>query len=790
MTEQIDIEKFPWVLLGKQPSKAELRAQRVPEAVQKIIHAHRHFSVKQVTRDTLKALLIQSGLLSRFAGPDQNAAHSKRFWSQSHAGKEDAHMGTATLQKALRHLCRSHEWGQVADLSHSDVFFVLLEQSTYREPPETESEKKALERHGILPMDTGEVHPDLTRGPPLHAGLFRSLAAFPKPRKSTTFPWHHQKVRGICAASAQRQTLAFDKYDTQWPLIINTFCTERNTNSGKSLPLGGVRLMHSVMLWARNKHFPGIGLIASRDSFQKCFYNKLGFRCIYTVDLPEKGAFKAKTLDCRSPANAHLCGEGMMYADLTDWDGRLPVQWPEEAVEDNYGSCGPNARGCLLCQNIGQKAEQSTCSSSSGVAEKAAKNKMYAERGSPLLHGPQESGGVESPMREFWDFEEKKSKYKPVVHKFPVGYEERGVIVPEPEFLDRATSEELQSFARTEKNAERLKKKLDKEEEGRQEEATHEGSPHAVERRMSPPPSPRPGSPVSKHAVTPSPPRRHSTPPRSPPPQQFNVKELIEENRRITERKKVHIDRQQLEFGKALAEMAAKAQEARRERQIREAKAAARRGGGHKETEDEIRRRNEEGVRNRDMERRRMEQLFEDRRRIIAQQIAEHEKEELRAKEVARQERSRKAYEAAQAQREHSEHLAAQQRPAREGIERARDEEFAASFAKRRASEAESQRLRMMTADPLWEGPVAEIVRLWKKKHEELSRILTPEEYEDYVRRERAEIRKMEAPVIEMIKEQRYREYDAEIAQEAKRAQEAKVAGVRDLNLKVGSEAK
>lgn len=238
----------------------------------------------------------------------------------------------------------------------------------------------------------------------------------------------------------------------------------------------------------------------------------------------------------------------MMYADLTDWDGRLPVQWPEDAVEDNYGSCGPNTRGCLLCQSIGRDGERSTCSKSGEAArqltedeKKAAKiKKMYAERAPPLLHEPKETGGVESPMREFWDFEEKKSKYKPLLN--PV---------------------------------------------------------------QKPP------------VVSESPPRRYS---------------------------------------------------------------------------------------------------------------------------------------------------------AREEVFR----EIEANFAKRRAAEAEARRIRMMMADPLWEGGVAETMRLYNKRKEELSRILTPEEFEEFERREKAETRRREAPVIERLREEGYQEAVRQRKEEE--AKEAKTA--------------
>lgn len=349
----VELANFPLALLGKR----DLDQSRLKGATQSqlnVLNAHKHFSVKRVSLSRLKTLLIQSGLLSRFAGHVQNdATYSRRF-------------GTASLKRALHHLCKSLNWQEEndeQDISHSDVFFVLLEESRYR-PTETELEKRAVERHGIVPRDNGGFPPELVgpRKEPLHHGLFKSLASFPEPHQEGEFPWNLQKVRGICAASTQRVPKNHRKYDTKWPLFINAFCIEGITDSGEFLPLAGARFMFVVMLWAQKHKFPGIAIFASAHSFRECFYAKLGFRCIYSKDLPNKGAFAAKTLGCKSPENAHLCDQGIMYADLTDWDGRLPIFWDSNELDNNYGSCGlGKSGGCLYCQQIDRQNERLPC---------------------------------------------------------------------------------------------------------------------------------------------------------------------------------------------------------------------------------------------------------------------------------------------------------------------------------------------------------------------------------------------------------------------------------------------
>lgn len=364
----VELAKFPLALLGKRDLHQSL-LKGATQSQLNVLNAHKHFSVKRVSLSRLKALLIQSGLLSRFAGHDQNDAYSRRYWVETKEGtitRTQVPFGTASLKRALHHLCKSLNWQEEndeQDISHSDVFFVLLEESRYR-PTETELEKRAVERHGIVPRDNGGFPPELV-GPgkePLHRGLFKSLASFPEPHQEGEFPWNLQKVRGICAASTQRVPKNHRKYDTKWPLFINAFCTEGITDSGESLPLAGARFMFVVMLWAQEHKFPGIAIFASAHSFRECFYAKLGFRCIYSKDLPNKGAFAAKTLGCKSPENAHLCGQGIMYADLTDWDGRLPIFWDSNEVDNNYGSCGlGKSGGCLYCQQIDRQNERLPC---------------------------------------------------------------------------------------------------------------------------------------------------------------------------------------------------------------------------------------------------------------------------------------------------------------------------------------------------------------------------------------------------------------------------------------------
>lgn len=347
--DKVNLSKFPFALLAqaRDLSDKELEEKNASPAQIRVFRAHRNYTVKRVTLDQLRSLLIQSGLLSKFGSLDEQS-----------------------LALGLRHLCRGLSWHQPAQLTRSNVFFALLEEVDHHDDPEESEARIALERHGIVPLPHGEVHSSLEKYP-YRSTIFKSLISFPESSSPTRFPWNKQVIRGLCAMTVQKQHRAkhYTLNDTHFPVMITILCVAQH-----SAPLAGARLMHAVMSWTKGQGFPGINLVASEFSFTKCFYNNLGFRCINRMPSHSGATFSAHQLGCKSPENANLCPKGSMYADLGHWDGTLPVKWTNPEINSAVGRCPDNPNACLSCPVIGTPDETRTCDNRSAAEIKGYPN--------------------------------------------------------------------------------------------------------------------------------------------------------------------------------------------------------------------------------------------------------------------------------------------------------------------------------------------------------------------------------------------------------------------------------